>query len=221
MQYAKKTELKDVAGREEEYQAAKADINSLYGMTVTDPIREQYAENHGNINLIEPNPDDYETPEEYQQELERIDSEQLQQAYRQGAHPIGLYQWGVYVAAYARRNLLDMILKIAPEDFIYSDTDSIKILHGDKYADLFNAYNTAIQVILNQNPTKYSLQPETIKGVKKPLGVYDLEWTAEKFKCLRAKTYIYQINGELYCTVAGVPKKRIKKYLESLKISPF
>lgn len=221
MQYAKKTELKDVAGREEEYQAAKGDINSLYGMTVTDPIREQYAENCGNINLIEPNPDDFETPEEYQQELERIDSEQLQQAYRQGAHPIGLYQWGVYVAAYARRNLLDMILKIAPEDFIYSDTDSIKILHGDKYADIFNAYNTAIQVILNQNPTKYSLQPETIKGVKKPLGVYDLEWTAEKFKCLRAKTYIYQVDGELHCTVAGVPKKRIKKYLESLEVSPF
>ena len=34
-----------------------------------------------------------DSPAEYQKALRDIDTEQLGRAYRQGAHPIGLYQW--------------------------------------------------------------------------------------------------------------------------------
>ena len=220
-QYATKTELKDVEGREEEYQAAKGDINSLYGMTVTDPVREQFEEMNGDINRISLDIADYDSPAEYQKALRDIDTEQLGRAYRQGAHPIGLYQWGVYVTAYARRNLLKIILALSPDDFIYSDTDSIKMLHGNKYKNIIEEYNKEITEKLNAQPLKYTTDPKTIKGISKPLGVYDFEFSAEKFKCLRSKTYIYKTAKGLQCTVAGVPKKRIKNYLESLNISPF
>lgn len=43
------------------------------------------------------------------------------------------YAWGVWVTAYARRNLWKMILQF-PDDVVYCDTDSIKCV-GDHAAE--------------------------------------------------------------------------------------
>ena len=70
-----------------------------------------------------------------------LESKKLKKAYGKKARPVGLYQWGVYVAAYARQNLLKMILKIDYCDFVYSDTDSIKFKNLEKYKKDFDKYN--------------------------------------------------------------------------------
>lgn len=198
--YARKTTLKGVDGDEENYTRAKADLNSLYGMTVTAPIRQKYRLNGREI----------------EQYMDGTEEDLLTKAYRQHSHPIGLYQWGVYVAAYARRNLMKIIEKVSPEDFVYSDTDSIKVKHGEKYEKLIDNYNREIteKLKIACKGLDYTTEPKTIKGVKKPLGVYEKEFTADYFKCLRSKTYIYTIGDKNFATVAGISKKDILKALE-------
>ena len=56
------------------------------------------------------------------------------------------------------------------------------------------------------------LSPETIKGEKKPLGVWDYEYTAD-FKTLRAKSYIIRQNGKYKITCAGVNSSEAKHYM--------
>ena len=61
------------------------------------------------------------------------------------------------------------------------------------------------------------LEPKTVKGIKKPLGVWDFEGTYTRFKTLGAKRYIFDVDGNLEVTVAGLGKKAGREYL--LKIS--
>ena len=49
--------------------------------------------------------------------------------------------WGIWVTAYARRNLLAMLIQIDPTDALYCDTDSIYIKYISKYQDLIKQYN--------------------------------------------------------------------------------
>lgn len=199
--YADKTQLKGVEGQEENYMRAKADLNSLYGMTVTAPIRVKYKlENREVVEYME------DTPENL-----------LDKAYKQHSHPIGLYQWGVWVAAYARRNILKIITRINSDDFVYSDTDSIKLKNYTKYESLINDYNDNITEKLKSacKDLDFTTAPATKDGVIKPLGVYEREFIAEKFKCLRSKTYIYTLNNKLHATVAGVAKNDIINYLQT------
>ena len=235
--YADKTQLKGVAGKEEEYASAKADVNCLYGMTVTDPVRSEFFEQDGDILASRLYlPEDKKkvakmTEEEYQKYYDEVldnlplekrlnlkkelESKKLKKAYDKKARPVGLYQWGVYVAAYARQNLMKMILKINYCDFVYSDTDSIKFKNLEKYKKDFGKYNKNIckRMQAVEKILEITTAPKTIQGEPKQLGVYDFEWTADKFKTLRAKTYIFEKDGKLNCTVAGIPKKRLKRWL--------
>ena len=55
--------------------------------------------------------------------------------------------------------------------------------------------------------------PKTIKGVPKPIGVWDYEGTYDHFKTLGAKRYLCDNNGDLHITVSGIRKKEGQKYL--------
>lgn len=50
------------------------------------------------------------------------------------------YQWGVTVTALARVRLQELI-DLTYKDFIYADTDSVKIENGEKYKELLENYN--------------------------------------------------------------------------------
>ena len=56
-------------------------------------------------------------------------------------------------------------------------------------------------------------EPETIKGVKKLIGVWDFEGTYDNFKTLGAKRYLVQKGDDIEFTVAGVNKQAIKDYM--------
>lgn len=134
------------------------------------------------------------------------------------------YAWGIFVTSYARRNLFSGILE-CKSDYIYADTDSLKILNYEKHADYFTKYNDNIIKRL-KNACDYHgfsydrIQPETIEGIKKPLGVWDDETAKCKngvypvFKTLGAKRYMYLENNELHITVAGSNKKKTAQYLK-------
>ena len=56
--------------------------------------------------------------------------------------------------------------------------------------------------------------PKTIKGIEKPLGVWDYEGNYSRFKTLGAKRYMYEIDNDIHITVAGVSKKSGSEYLK-------
>ena len=202
--YSDKTTLKGVSGREYEYLLSKEMINSCYGMAVTDICRDEIIYNNG---------------EWFDKSVDIADS---LNKYNRSVKRFLFYPWGVWITAYARRNLFSGIYAFK-HDYIYSDTDSLKVLNFDKHMDYINNYNTMILEKL-KTAMKYHglpfdlIQPKTIEGVSKPLGVWDFEGTYTRFKTLGAKRYITEkINkkGEkdISITVSGVNKHTAVPYL--------
>lgn len=200
--YGKKTELKDVVGEESNYQLLKGMLNSLYGMCVTDICKSECSyEDY--VGWIETENSLEETINEYNNNKQRFLS----------------YPWGVWVTAYARRNLFSGILACG-KDYIYSDTDSVKILNHEKHSEYFQTYNENITDKIRKCLEKYQLDinmmsPKTIKGKVKPIGVWDFEGVYSKFKTLGAKRYMYENDSGLHITIAGVSKKSGAAYLSS------
>ena len=211
--YVKKTTLKDVEGKEKEYQQSKAMLNSVYGMCVTDICKDEFIFNN-----------------DYEWTTEKVNYDEVLKAYNTNKQRVLYYLWGVWVTAYSRRNLFSGINEFKM-DYIYSDTDSIKCINYEKHIKYVEEYNKNITKKLLACLSHYRLNPElinpkTIKGVNKPLGVWDYEGKYEMFKTLGAKRYIYvkennrtegpyknATHSVLYITIAGVAKKNGAKYL--------
>lgn len=198
--YEDKTTLKGVKGKEVEYLAGKSMLNACYGMTVTDICRDDniYTNETG---WTTEKPDLTKSIEDYNNKKDRF----------------LFYPWGVWVTAYARRNLFTGIYEFG-EDYVYSDTDSVKVLNYEKHQDYINRYNEGCRKKL-EAACKFhkipfsSVEPETIKGEKKLLGVWDFEGVYSRFKTLGAKRYLVEKDGEISLTVSGVNKKVAVPYL--------
>ena len=100
------------------------------------------------------------------------------------------------------------------EDYIYADTDSVKITNAEKYQKYFNDYNKNImdKIKLCLDTRKLNIElaiPKTIKGIEKPLGVWDFDGHYEKFKTLGAKRYLCYADGKYKLTCAGTSKKAV------------
>ena len=204
--YKDKTELKGVVGKEIEYLHSKELLNSIYGMCVTSIVHD----------TIDFDGEKWNTTEnQLNAELD---------IYNTDKNRFLFYQWGVWCTAYARNNLYTAILE-CKNDYIYSDTDSVKILNAEKHKRYFDRYNEYIINKLETTLKHYNLpveliRPKTIKGVEKPLGVWDFDGFYTRFKTLGAKRYIYEHNGDLSITVCGLAKKRGKEYIKQQK-QPF
>lgn len=198
--YSDKTTLKGVVGKETEYLHSKEMLNSCYGMSVTDLINDDY---------------------EYFNDEWKTTKANLSSAiddYNKDRNRFLFYPWGVWVTAYARRNLFSGIYE-CKDDYIYSDTDSIKILNADNHKNYIDKYNKAVTQKLF-NMCKYydidfnMVKPKTKDGVEKTLGVWDFDGKYKYFKTLGAKRYLvcYEDNT-LSLTVSGVNKKIAVPYL--------
>lgn len=200
--YRNKTTLKGVKGKEQEYLVSKGMINACYGMTVTDPCKDDILYNEENDWYKETN-----------------DLEKAIENYNKSNNRFLYYAWGIWITAYARRNLFTGILECG-DDYIYADTDSIKIFNKDIHKEYFEKYNLLIKEKIKQclhfNGLQYNFaEPKTIKGVAKPLGVWDYEGTYKRFKTLGAKRYIYEDeHNELHITISGVNKINGINYLK-------
>jgi hypothetical protein len=113
-------------------------------------------------------------------------------------------------------------------DYLYSDTDSVKIINFDKHKKYFDKYNTVITNQLHKavdilNISEEKLHPKTIKGIEKPLGIWDFDGHYKTFKTLGAKRYMVEYSedprnkgdkGKITLTVAGLNKKVAIPYLK-------
>lgn len=198
-----KTMLK--GGDPVQYSLSKSIVNSLYGMTVQKPVKET---------LIE----DYNTGEYLPEEGQ--DEEELYNKYKEKLKTVLPYQWGVYVTAYAFRNLFKLGA-CAESDmnndnggmWLYSDTDSCYGINWN--LEKIREYN---------NLCIEKLKTRGYDGIKRGdkvywLGVAETEGDNDiyiEFKYQGAKRYAgrQKADGLIHITVAGVPKKTGAKCLK-------
>lgn len=201
--YEDKTTLKGIKERETEYMISKGMLNSLYGMCVTDICREDIK---------------YEDYVGWYTETPSV--QDMLDKYNKSGNRFLYYPWGVWVTAYARRNLFEMLYKCG-NDYIYADTDSLKIINYEKYLKAFEEYNKNIIKKVKKCLATYNIplrkaSPKNMKGEEKPLGVWDFEGSLSKFKTLGAKRYIYEVKEDkhLVLTISGVNKISGIEYLK-------
>lgn len=209
--YQKKTELKDVDGEEINYMIFKAMLNAAYGMTVTDIVREELYYDEEREEPFYSNYDEM-TDKQYQEYL----SNQISR-YNSNPYRFLFYAWGVWITAYARRNLFSGI-KECNKDYIYADTDSIKILNTEKHMAYIKRYNREITEKLKKacefHEIDFSMtKPKNKYGEEKPLGIWEFEGEYDEFKTLGAKRYLWRKGDKWQLTVAGVNKKTGMNYL--------
>lgn len=202
--YEKKTVLKDVEGEEINYMISKNMINAGYGMMVTDPIRDELTYSDDTF---------YTIPKNITEGIDR---------YNTNIRRFLFYPWGVWVTAYARANLFSGIIEMG-DDYVYSDTDSIKSMNTERHEDYFNSYNAQILQKIEfasqyHNIDKSLFAPYTKKGKQKIIGVWDDEGVYDKFKTLGAKRYltmkgVQSTEPKYMITLAGSNKEKTREYL--------
>ena len=211
--YVNKTKYKNVEGMEVEYAKEKNKFNALYGMSVTNMIRDD---------VVYDNLTDWI-------ERELTNNEIIEKLNEEKKKSFLSFAYGVWVTAFARSNLLKNVVKLDTY-VVYCDTDSMKLKEGynQKVIDDYNAFvENKIKYVskaLDIPIEKYN--PKDSKGKGHILGVFDNDGFYEEFITQGAKKYAYTkwIDAEkikddtnvlevkdnkakvLEITVAGVPK---------------
>lgn len=182
--YKKKTELKGVEGQEIFYMKSKNKLNSIYGMSATDILKRDilFTENEdGEKDFIL----DDSTP----------DSAILAASNKRA---FILFQWGVWVTAWARYRLFEAI-NMCGDNFIYADTDSVKYVGEIDWTE----YNNA-RIADSEKNGAYAFDKH---GKKQYMGIMDDDGHYKLFRTWGAKKYAYvDTSGKLKITVAGVGK---------------
>ena len=210
--YNNKTQLKDVIGKEVEYLKSKENVNAMYGMCVTDIVRDEII---------------------YDEEdwgSEKPDLEEAINRYNTSKKRFLNYAWGVWVTAYARANLFTGILEFG-DDYIYADTDSIKVLNADKHKKYFEWYQQQVDAKLYNAANFHKIDiskfsPKNIYGEEKKLGVWEHEKKYLRFKTLGAKRYLVEYEEKdkksgfttvkQKLTVAGLNKQNTMGYIKKV-----
>lgn len=153
-----------------EYIHAKTGVSRIYGILVQDPVRDIYEWNP-EINDIQKNG-------------EQKNKSQFQ--------PV-LYQWGVWVVAWARYEILRLLLKLSGtgknfDDLktLYSDTDSLYFKFTESDVEIVKSYNDMINAKIANVAKKYRLNPEALTGI----GTLKITYY-QQFKTTGIKQYCY------------------------------
>lgn len=207
--YKQKTELKGIASRKRDYMRGKMKLNSIYGMMVQDPIKDfvTYDNDNGWGTM---------KVEDFSDELKR----KLINEYNESNSRVLYYLWGVQISSYSRHELWRGILE-CKDDYVYSDTDSIKVLNADRHKKFIDDYNKEITDKITKCLKANGLDPELacpkdLKKKKHQLGVWDPnDGFYSYFKTLGAKRYIVvdKATNEFEITIAGLSKFKGAEYL--------
>ena len=188
--FEQKTDLKGRKGMDTLYAKYKNMINSIYGMTVQNPLQDSFV--YG----------------EYEKEI-FIEEESLEISFTnfmQNQYWLP-YSIGVWCTAYARKALWAARNKIVASGGIpiYQDTDSVKYIVP---------LGTIFELNLDERPIAEKVGAADRKGNMHFMGDWETEETADRFVTWGAKKYAAEIDGQLKITVAGVPKRKGAKELE-------
>lgn len=179
--YVGKTSFKGVEGKEVDYMLNKMLLNSLYGMMVQNPAKGSF---------------DLQSDMTITKNMNYSEEELLAKTERKLFLP---YTWGVWVTAWARYTL-EVAIKKAGRNFVYTDTDSVKCLEELDLSE-FNEYS-------RKNSVANGAYATDSLGNEHYMGVFEFEEQYNKFRTYGAKKYVYEDDkGELHIVLAGVSKR--------------
>lgn len=198
--YKTKTVYKNVPEAADKYRIAKANLNSLYGMTVTCLVVPKVKYKNGV--WLPP------VPVDVRKTLIDLQKEAF-------LNP----SWGVYCTAYARANIISIMSQLDAQ-WIYTDTDSGKILteyknDNDEIVKTdftpIEKYNEQViekikSVCAARDLCETDFSPIDIKGEPHTIGLFSYEHTYQLFKTMGSKKYAGVKNCQLEITIAGVAK---------------
>ena len=194
--YITKSKLKEQgkdAQKTVEYRDSKARVNTYYGTLSTRP--DDIYNTLDNLKLFLP---------EKEFSFEDLQNNTWLNPY-----------WAFYVTSYARRMLIQYIIKY-PDAVVQYDTDSLYYKTNqqgkelEKELEQFNAecIKTNRRIFKNIENSQYI---ET-------LGTWDFDETYTRFLCMGAKKYIKEYNGEIITVIAGLPKDAIPHEIKSYHV---
>lgn len=193
--FKKKTELKHDKTPDGQYMYMKSKnkLNSLYGMTAQDPVKRSIIYEDMEFTI-----DEGEQPWDI-----------LAESNKRMFLP---YAWGVWTTAHARMRLEEG-LRIAGNDFVYCDTDSVKMLQFD---DVKRAAFDEFNAKREYEAVSHGAYATDSLGVTYHMGVYENDGVYRRFSTLGAKKYVYQYeDGVTHVTIAGVNKAKGGKELDA------
>ncbi len=194
--YNDKTALKGIAPVK--YAISKQYINSMFGMCVTSLFQSEVKY-------------DYDTGDWSVEELteDYVNSELKKLKMFWNNKYFLSYPVGVWITAYARRQLWKMIISI-DVDLIYTDTDSIFYVGEHDFSWFDTDITDRIRECCRVRGCDFSLShPVDPKGRIQPLGTLDDEADCDAFITLGAKKYCEQRDYKLYMTISGINKSAV------------
>lgn len=175
------------------YSKGKNNLNSIFGMMLTDICH----------SIVK-----WDAENDWQEEVENVDS--MLEKYHASTKSFLLYQWGVYVTAYARERYNNVYMRVY-EKHVYNDTDSIYA--KDDITEVINEVNNHVVSIADT----FDVKPYVNKNGKRVyMGLWEHDAYYDKFKTLGAKKYCTEKNGKCEITVAGLSKKKGSAYINKI-----
>lgn len=167
----------------------KTALNSLYGVTATNPLRSQYAFHDGLDFYIK---QDYSSFEDIQKGLDD---------YYNKYQNFLPYIVGCYVTAYARHELFEYAEKIGYSKILYMDTDSAFYIKDEQTVKAIEELNA------EKHKTAHYVTLEN--GKKEYYDMFTSEPDCIAFKGLHSKCYGVVTEHGLELTIAGVPARTL------------
>lgn len=159
----------------QEYTRIKGNLNAMYGINVEAPIKPTITYNFDTL--------------EYEKEAGDFEKFKNKKFVKTNMLV------GVFITAYARQQLVDLLYKLLINGIqvYYTDTDSLKVdyTQADKVEAIISDYNKHIE----QNPYN--------------IGVFEFEDNYSNFVINGNKSYISEKNGVISATIAGLPNASI------------
>ena len=164
------------------YTKSKNMLNSVYGMSATDPIHQEIK---------------YKGGEYARSSYDTMTEEEKIKALKSAPFP---YQWGVYTTAYARAQL-QRAIDLCGQQIVYCDTDSVKV-QGTVPIDKLN------EIYLKKS-IRAGAYADDRKGDRHYIGLFEQDAHYTRFITQGAKRYAYEKEpGHIGVTVSGVTKLR-------------
>lgn len=199
--YGKKTELKGTE-RKAEYMREKTNCACFYGSFVTRDITDDVVFDKDGWHTFDLTEDGF-----YKKRDQLAKKKDL----------FTIYQIGVWVTAYCREILWNVITKLDSK-VVYFDTDCVKGLFEDEDEKVIDDENRNMHDRILNAAKHYGISPEKYMPKFKVIGFFEKEKTAEEFKTIGSKRYAAKYNGKIEIHVSGLPEEAGKLKIKDVSM---